>query len=147
MIEDDYLPWVEKYRPKTVTDLAGQKAITESLASFVTSNAGQLPHLLFYGPPGTGKTSLALALARDLYGPTLYKSRILELNASDERGISVVREKVKTFAKSLAREAVEGYPCPTFKICILDEADALTIDAQTALRRIIEANSKSTRYP
>ena len=139
------LSWVEKYRPKKVTELAGQEGITESLESFVKNCPDQLPHMLFYGPPGTGKTSLALALAQDLFGPELYKSRILELNASDERGIAVVREKVKTFARSLVKETVPGYPCPQYKLCILDEADALTNDAQTALRRIIEANSKCTR--
>jgi replication factor C subunit 2/4 len=141
----DGLSWVEKYRPKKVADLAGQSGITEALESIVKNCPDQLPHLLFYGPPGNGKTSLTLALAQDLFGPELYKARILELNASDERGIAVIREKVKTFARSLAKETVPGYPCPQFKLCILDEADALTNDAQTALRRVIEANSKSTR--
>lgn len=106
----------------------------------------QLPHLLFYGPPGTGKTSTILALARDLFGPQLYRSRILELNASDERGIDVIREKVKSFAKITVRESVPDYPCPAFKLIILDEADSLTGDAQTALRRVMEVYSRGTRF-
>lgn len=102
--------------------------------------------MLFYGPPGTGKTSTILALARDLFGPTLYRSRLLELNASDERGIDVIREKVKNFAKTTVRETVPGYPCPPFKLILLDEADSLTADAQTALRRIMEVYTRGTRF-
>jgi replication factor C subunit 2/4 len=101
--------------------------------------------MLFYGPPGTGKTSTILALTRDLFGP-LYRSRLLELNASDERGIGVIREKVKSFAKTTVRETVPGYPCPSFKIVLLDEADSLTGDAQTALRRVMELYARTTRF-
>lgn len=102
--------------------------------------------MLFYGPPGTGKTSTILALARDLFGPTLLSQRVLELNASDERGISIIRTKVKQFSKVTCREQVPGFPCPPFKLIILDEADSLTADAQTALRRVIEASSRNTRF-
>lgn len=109
--------------------------------------------MLFYGPPGTGKTSTILALAKSLFGPALYRSRILELNASDDRGIGIVREKIKGFARTqlvqptgLTEEYLAQYPCPPFKIIILDEADSMTQDAQSALRRTMEQYSRITRF-
>ncbi|KKK18288.1 hypothetical protein ARAM_002567 [Aspergillus rambellii] len=144
-------PWVEKYRPKTLDDVAAQDHTTKVLQR--TLQASNLPHMLFYGPPGTGKTSTILALAKSLFGPALYRSRILELNASDERGIGIVREKVKGFARiqlshptGLDASYFEKYPCPPFKIIILDEADSMTQDAQSALRRTMEQYSRITRF-
>ncbi|KAK5113055.1 Subunit of heteropentameric Replication factor C (RF-C) [Meristemomyces frigidus] len=111
--------------------------------------------MLFYGPPGTGKTSTVLALAKQLYGPELIKTRVLELNASDERGISIVREKVKNFARMQLSNPPAGpageeyrkkYSCPPYKIIVLDEADSMTQDAQSALRRTMETYSKITRF-
>lgn len=141
-------PWVEKYRPKKLEDVAAQDhAVTVLKRTLQTAN---LPHMLFYGPPGTGKTSTILALTKELYGPELMKSRVLELNASDERGISIVREKVKNFARLMvskpSAEDLEKYPCPPYKIIILDEADSMTADAQSALRRTMETYSGVTRF-
>jgi len=142
-------PWVEKYRPKTLEDVKSQDHVVDVLRRMLNSAA--LPHLLMYGPPGTGKTSTILALSRELYGPELFSSRVLELNASDERGIAVVRERIKVFAQQAlihapaSKEYREKYPCPPFKIIILDEADSLTQDSQSALRRVMENYAAITR--
>ncbi|KAF8626265.1 hypothetical protein AX15_004940 [Amanita polypyramis BW_CC] len=142
-------PWVEKYRPKTIDDVSAQEHTVAVLRKTLTST--NLPHMLFYGPPGTGKTSTILALARQLFGPDNFRNRVLELNASDERGISIVREKIKNFARQTPRaQAVSSdgkvYPCPPYKIIILDEADSMTQDAQGALRRIMETYARITRF-
>jgi len=144
--KNEYLPWNEKFRPKNLDEIAYQTEVVAALRrSLETAN---LPHLLFYGPPGTGKTSTILAVARELYGPTLMKQRVMELNASDERGIDVVRHKVKNFAKVAVGTANldPDYPCPPFKILVLDEADSMTRDAQSALRRTMERWSQVTRF-
>jgi replication factor C subunit 2/4 len=138
------IPWIEKYRPKNLSQISSQTETVNILQK--TLSSGNLPHLLFYGPPGTGKTSTILALAKEMFGD-IFKERVLELNASDERGISVVREKVKNFAKiSVSAVTRNGVVIPPFKIVILDEADCMTSDAQSALRRIMETWSKVTRF-
>jgi len=129
--------WAEKYRPKTLDDMVNQKEIVERLKSFVKSR--NVPHCIFAGPPGTGKTTAALCLARDLYGAA-YREHMMELNASDERGINVVRETVKTFARV---RSIGEIP---FKIMILDEADNMTSDAQQALRRTMERYTGTCRF-
>ena len=143
-----HTPWVEKYRPKNLNDIASQEHAVKVLEKQVST--GNLPHMLFYGPPGTGKTSTILALAKQLYGPNLYKSRVLELNASDERGISIVHQKIKNFARLTVSnptpEDLKNYPCPPYKIIILDEADSMTNDAQSALRRTMETYANITRF-
>ena len=130
--------WTEKYRPQVLDDMVNQTDIVSRLKNFVKER--NLPHLLFVGPAGIGKTTSILAMARDLYGPG-YKNYILELNASDERGIDVIRDKVKNFARTAA---IAG-DVP-FKILIMDEADSLTTAAQHALRRTMEIYTGTCRF-
>lgn len=136
-LDGDNLPWVEKYRPATLDDVVSHKDITSTIEKFIEKN--RLPHLLFYGPPGTGKTSTILAVARRIYGPD-YRKQILELNASDDRGIDVVRDQIKQFAETRTLFS-KG-----FKLIILDEADMMTQAAQAALRRVIEQYTKNVRF-
>ncbi|KAK4449025.1 P-loop containing nucleoside triphosphate hydrolase protein [Podospora aff. communis PSN243] len=144
---EDSLPWVEKYRPATLADVSGHQDILATINKFVDSN--RLPHLLLYGPPGTGKTSTILALARRIYGVENMRQMVLELNASDDRGIDVVREQIKTFASTKQIFSMGGASrsgLGTFKLIILDEADAMTNTAQMALRRIMEKYTANTRF-
>ncbi|MFT4343164.1 MAG: replication factor C small subunit [Candidatus Woesearchaeota archaeon] len=129
--------WTEKYRPATFTEMVGQEDIIPRVKAFVESK--NMPHLLFSGPAGVGKTTLALIIARELFGDT-WKQNVLELNASDERGIDVVRVKVKDFART---RAIGDAP---FKIIYLDECDALTKEAQQALRRTMENYTQTCRF-
>ncbi len=129
--------WIEKYRPKILDDVVGQDEIVERLKAYVKTK--NVPHLMFAGPAGTGKTTSALAMSKELFGDT-WRQNFNELNASDERGIGVVRGKIKNFA----RNAPIGKTA--FKIIFLDEADSLTTDAQSALRRTIEKYSHICRF-
>jgi len=129
--------WLEKYRPSTFDEVLSQKDIISTILRFINSH--NLPHMLFYGPPGTGKTSTILACAKYMYGNN-FKSMVLELNASDDRGIDVVRNEIKDFC-STQRIFATGV-----KLVILDEADAMTSAAQMALRRIMEKYTSSTRF-
>jgi replication factor C subunit 2/4 len=142
--------WIEKYRPTNINKVIQQDEIKQLIAS--KNKLSDLPHLLLYGPPGTGKTTTALAICKYIFNSNIkhynnykkiIKERVLELNASDERGIKVVREKIKTFAA----QALNNYnDIPFFKIIILDEADVMTNDSQFALRRIMEQFSHITRF-
>jgi len=132
------LPWVEKYRPNALQELISHEDIISTIRTFISQD--KLPHLLFYGPPGTGKTSTILACAKELYSPKEFSSMVLELNASDDRGIGIVRGQILNFA-STRMFVSKGY-----KLIILDEADAMTNDAQNALRRIIEKYTDNVRF-
>jgi len=128
--------WIEKYRPQTLDDVAGQEQIVSRLQSYIEQD--DLPHLLFAGPAGVGKTTCATAIAREIYGDD-WRGNFLELNASDQRGIDVVRDRIKNFARS----SFGGFD---YRIIFLDEADSLTSDAQSALRRTMEQFSDNTRF-
>ncbi|GAA5931200.1 hypothetical protein JCM10213_000240 [Rhodosporidiobolus nylandii] len=138
----DALPWVEAYRPVTLDDVVAHQDIISTIDKFIEKN--RVPHLLFYGPPGTGKTSTILAVARKIYGGgAMMRNNVLELNASDERGIDVVREQIKNFASTRMSGTANG---AGFKLIILDEADQMTQAAQSALRRVIEQYTRNVRF-
>jgi replication factor C small subunit len=136
-MDESHTIWIEKYRPATLEEIVGQDEIVERLQSYV--RAGSLPHLLFTGSAGVGKTTAAVALAREFFGET-WNLNFREMNASDERGIDVVRNQIKQFARTSPLGGAE------FKILFLDEADALTPDAQAALRRTMESYAKTCRF-
>ena len=139
------MQWVEKYRPTKLDEIKTQHNIILSLRNGIKIK--NIPHLIFYGGSGCGKTSTILALAKELFGDNV-KNRIIELNASDERGINMVREKIKLYAKQAVNININELNSdqPPWKIIILDEADTMTTDSQFALRRIIEEYSKITRF-
>jgi replication factor C subunit 2/4 len=132
--------WVEKYRPENLQEISSQSGVIESLKNTLATK--NIPHLIFFGPSGCGKTSTILALGKELFGSN-YTERIIELNASDERGINVIRDKIKKYAKQSVKDIKDA---PPWKIIILDEADTMTSDSQFALRRIMEQYSKITRF-
>ncbi len=137
MLSEEIQMWTEKYRPKTLKEIVNQKEIVSRLEGFVAQK--DLPHCLFAGPPGTGKTTAALCLAHDLFREYFY-GNFLELNASDARGIDVIRTTVKDFARTMSLGDIP------FKILVLDEADALTSEAQQALRRTMERYTRTCRF-
>lgn len=128
--------WVEKYRPQTISDVVGQDDITQQLSGYVSQ--GEIPNLLFSGGAGIGKTTSAVALAKEIYGED-WEEHFLELNASDNRGIDVVRDRIKSFARS-------SFGNVEHRIIFLDESDSLTADAQSALRRTMEQFSDNVRF-
>jgi replication factor C small subunit len=132
----DFSIWTEKYRPKLLKEIVDQKHVVERLKSFVKE--GRIPHMIFAGPPGTGKTCCAIAVARELFGDE-WRQNFQETNASDMRGIDVIRTRIKNFSRMKPIGS-------SFKIIFLDEADALTSDAQNALRRLMEMYSDVTRF-
>lgn len=141
-------PWVEKYRPTTLDDIVHHNEIVSVLKQTLITN--DFPNLLLYGPPGTGKTSSIMALARQMYGSRI-EGRVLQLNASDERGIVVIRERVRRFAQSVpmsfaGEQSQKTKPISNLKLIILDEADSMTSAAQACLRRTMEIYSKTTRF-
>ncbi len=129
--------WVEKHRPQSVSEIRGQPAVVQRLTIYAAKK--EFPHLLFAGPPGTGKTTAAMALTKDVFGAD-FRQNLLEMNASDERKLESIRTKVKQFART------SPYGGASFKIIFLDEADALTNDAQGALRRIMEQYAETCRF-
>jgi replication factor C small subunit len=136
-MEESHTIWIEKYRPSRLADIVGQDEIVERLSSYVKS--GNLPHLLFTGSAGVGKTTAAVTLAREFFKDS-WQMNFREMNASDERGIDVVRNQIKQFARTTPLGDA------TFKILFLDEADALTTDAQAALRRTMESYAQTCRF-
>jgi replication factor C subunit 3/5 len=133
----EYLPWIEKYRPKNINEIISHDQNIQTIKKLILNSS--LPHLLFYGCPGTGKTSTIMAVAKEIYGNNI-KLMVMKLDASDDRGINSVRDDIKGFAEktNMFQKGV--------KLIILDEADAMTFDAQFALRRIIEKYSESVRF-
>jgi len=140
LLNKDELMWVEKYRPKKLNEIVGLKHIVDSIQAFL-KNPKTMPHLLLAGIPGTGKTTMALCIARELFGKN-WKTFTLELNASDERGINTVRDRIKGFSR-YSRASFGNVP---FALIVLDESDQMTRPAQTALRRIMETSSRTSRF-
>lgn len=141
----DDIPWIEKYRPRELKYMTQSENLLNLFQNSV--NTGNITHYLFYGPPGTGKTSAILAMGREIFREH-FKTRVIEFNASDDRGIGAVREKITNEAKKYVSEIItdDGVRIPPYKIIILDEADSMTDEAQDALRVIVEQYSTVTRF-
>ena len=143
----DTLPWIEKYRPQTLDDVISHHNVLTTLKIFIKNKC--FPHLLFYGPPGTGKTSVVMACAKELYGE-YSQIMVMELNASDDRGIEVVRNKIKQFVTAkhifFGQNSHQEDKDKIFKLVILDETDAMTADAQAILRKVVEKYTSNTRF-
>jgi len=137
------LPWIEKYRPNSVSEIVGNTQVISILNNMVEKNS--LPHLILFGSSGTGKTSTILAFAKKIYGK-FYRHMILELNGSDDRGINVVREQIKEFCSTNNNLYKMFSKKNMYKMVILDEVDSMTLDGQFALRRIIENYTENTRF-
>ncbi|MGH9923952.1 MAG: AAA family ATPase, partial [Nitrososphaeraceae archaeon] len=135
------LMWVEKYRPSTLEQIADQSDVIRGLQNLI-QKPNEIPHFIFAGPAGVGKTTAALCIAKELLGEN-WRRDTLELNASDERGIKMVRERVKEFAAVMKFSSTTESNDRPYRIIILDEADEMTSEAQTALRRIIEDSSRT----
>lgn len=138
------MQWVDKYRPNRIDDIIGQDNIKELLNMSIQN--GNMPNLLFHGAPGTGKTSTASSIVMQLYGPHKIDDNVLELNASDENGIGVIRDKIIRYAGFSVGSPDVNYANPTFKTIILDEADTMTSEAQTALKKVMELTCNITRF-
>jgi replication factor C subunit 3/5 len=140
-IINENIPWIEKYRPKNLDEVKSHEQLITTLKNFIHNR--DLPHLLFYGPPGTGKTSIILSCAKELYGNNI-DLMTLQINVSEERGIEIVRNKILQFVQS--KSFIFNENNKLFKLVILDEADAMTPDAQAILRRIIEKYTVNARF-
>jgi len=142
-VDSEHLPWSEKYRPTRLDDVASHYEIIKSLKKFIERKT--LPHLLFFGPSGTGKTTSILCCAREFYGQYI-NCMVLQLNASNERGIETVRTKIKNFVSNKNSIFLPAQMQNLFKLVILDEIDSMTVEAQGMLRQTIEKNSDTTRF-
>ena len=140
------MQWVSKYRPFQFDDMAGQSLVKKACRN-VLSGEDELLNMLFKGPSGTGKSCTIDILCRGLFGDEMMKERVFQISASDERGINMVREKIKFFSSlKVGSKSVNDHLCPDLKVVVIDEVDMLTFDAQTALRNVIETSSRSTRF-
>jgi replication factor C subunit 2/4 len=136
--------WTEKYRAKHIGDISSQPVVSQVMRSVIAGSG--MCNTLFHGPSGTGKTSAAHAVCRALFGPRLFQDRVLDINAGDENGIAMVRDRIKRFSMLMLGAKDPRWPCPDIKVIILDEADSLTIEAQSALRNLMETSAHNTRF-